>query len=94
MLMIPEVDNIKKGPAEGTLEILYDRKLDNSNVNGIQAFLTILYFVGYAIIFTDLVAQTRNVNENVRTTISWCNETKTFGGIEEFYCTFLHFVKK
>ncbi len=64
--------------------------LDNFHVDGIKPFLAVLNFKRYLIVFTDLVNETGNVNEDVLTAIGRLNESKALCFVKELYCTFLH----
>ena len=69
----------------------YIERLNEFNVNGINAFFSALYFELNLIVFTDLVDQTRSVNKDILTAVLRLNETITFGFIEKFNCAFLHY---
>ena len=67
-----------------------DSNLDNLYIHGIQAFLALLHFECHLVVLTDLINQSAYVNEDVGRAVVRLNETKSFGFIEKFYCSFLH----
>lgn len=69
---------------------LIDFLLDEFYVHRIWTFFPICDFKRHIVFLTDLVNQTRYMNENIVTATDWGDEAETLGLIEEFYYAFLH----
>lgn len=76
-------------PSGMLLQLIY-QYLDYSYINCIRSFFTVLDFVGYAVVFLDIIDEAGYVNEKIGSAICGCNETKTLSSVEKFYCAFLH----
>lgn len=53
----------------------------------VQTFWAFLNIIAYLISFTNLIVQTALMHKNIFPTIVGGNESKTFGIVEELYCT-------
>lgn len=65
--------------------------LDNGNVYCAWSSFSLLYFVSNFVVLTNTAIQSCNVYEQVSTSVFWGDESETFGLVEKFDGSFVHF---